>query len=378
MGNNILFIENSLLPSRGGVEKVTFKLSELFKEKGYNCFFAYKYVDYEGIESNKKIKIDINESKYSLTSRIKSFIETNNINIIILQGIVQGKIIYLLGKLKKLFNLKIIFCLHNTPSYIFFQPPIKKVKIRIINCIKYILYGFNNIFITEHKKIYNICDYYIVLSHYFIDEAINIFHFPDKNKIRSITNPLSISKCNNVDISKKAKEVIIISRFDENQKNILGALNIWKKVNSYCNDWKLKIIGYGDYECIYREYISNNNIGNVEILGKTENPEVYYKNASIFMMTSRYEGLAITLIEALQYSCVPIVYNSFSSVHDIIENEVNGIIIPAFQEDIYINKLVHLMQDQSYLHKLMSKSEMTLYKFNEETIINDWINILNN
>jgi glycosyltransferase involved in cell wall biosynthesis len=45
-------------------------------------------------------------------------------------------------------------------------------------------------------------------------------------------------------------------------------------------------------------------------------------------MTSAYEGWGLTLTEAQQMGVVPIAFDSFGAVYDIIENEYNGLIIP--------------------------------------------------
>ena len=46
-----------------------------------------------------------------------------------------------------------------------------------------------------------------------------------------------------------------------------------------------------------------------------KNPEPYYNEASIFMMTSSFEGWGLTLTEAQQYGCVPLAFHSFASLN---------------------------------------------------------------
>jgi glycosyltransferase involved in cell wall biosynthesis len=53
------------------------------------------------------------------------------------------------------------------------------------------------------------------------------------------------------------------------------------------------------------------------------NPQPFYKRASIFVMTSANEGFPMTLIEAQQNGCVPVVMNSFSALREIIQNNIN-------------------------------------------------------
>ena len=377
MRNNILFIENSLLPSRGGIEKVTYKLSECFTKNKYNCFFAFQYVDYNGILEEKKFRFNHSDNKHTYYKKFDAFINKNNINIIIIQGITQRKLIHTLKKLKKIYNFQLIYCLHNTPQYIHHLPRPKKGIDLIKISIKTLMYGFIHPYIKEQQMIYNLCDNYIVLSKSFIEEAKKEFSFPNIEKINYIGNPLMSNVNGQVDIKEKKKEVLIIARFDENQKNIIGALNIWKQIADCKKDWSLIIVGYGEYEDVYRKYIFENSISNVKIQGKSENPDYYYRRASIFMMTSHYEGLAITLIEALQYKCIPIAYNTFSSIHDLIINNSNGFIIPAYDVKAYINKLLIIMNNPDVRVNMMNNSSITLSSFTDDNIINKWMTVLN-
>ena len=76
---------------------------------------------------------------------------------------------------------------------------------------------------------------------------------------------------------------------------------------------------------------------NVSFLkGQKKNPEPYYNEASIFMMTSSFEGWGLTLTEAQQYGCVPLAFRSFASLTDIITDKVNGFAIPNDDISLYI------------------------------------------
>lgn len=65
------------------------------------------------------------------------------------------------------------------------------------------------------------------------------------------------------------------------------------------------------------------NLRNIEFKG-TQPSEPYYAESSVLCMTSTYEGFPMVLIEAQQYGCVPMAFDSFEAVHDIIEDGENG------------------------------------------------------
>ncbi len=61
-----------------------------------------------------------------------------------------------------------------------------------------------------------------------------------------------------------------------------------------------------------------------------------------FAMTSAFEGFPMSIIEAQQNGVVPIVMDSFLSVHDIIDNDVNGVLISYGNTTMFAESLKSL------------------------------------
>ena len=99
-----------------------------------------------------------------------------------------------------------------------------------------------------------------------------------------------------------------------------------------------------------------------------QNPEPYYRDASIFCMTSAYEGLPMVLIEAASFGCVPVAFESFAAVRDIISAGENGCLVPAFDLDAYAETLARLMSDDALRERLAQIPE----KFSPEKIGAQW------
>lgn len=370
---NILFIENSLLPSRGGIEKVTDILSQALSKEGYKCFYAYKYVDNPQYPSESKILLDFNLGQNDFLRRFEQFVRENKIRIIINQGLSQRRILNSLAHFKRQ-QIKIINCLHNTPQYLYHIQPPKDIRNKLILLAKSILMR-GNVYVREQQKLYEICDYFVLLSTTFVTQAQSVFHLRETKKCIAIPNPLVFSS--STFCSNKDKTVLIVARFDENQKNIKSALRIWKQVSEVMTDWKLTIIGYGDAKQDYLDYIQKFGIKSVYIEGKKENPVEYYCKAAIFMMTSNYEGFCMTLIEALQNQCIPFVFDTFTSVHDIIIDGKNGYIIPPFDEKLYAQKMITLMGSSQLMEQFRKQSHSSIEKFEIKNILNEWYKILN-
>lgn len=85
-------------------------------------------------------------------------------------------------------------------------------------------------------------------------------------------------------------------------------------------------MGIGSDLDSYKQYVRKHQLKQVSFRG-LQVPEEYYRQASIFMMTSKSEGWGLTLTEAQQYGCVPIAFDTYASLHEIITDRFNGFII---------------------------------------------------
>ena len=372
---NILFIEESLDPTTGGVQRVTWAISNFLKKHGYNVFFLYCRIDYSIIEANDKLKLDFWTNDLDFFSQsLDHFIIQNNISIVIDQDYHTSAIQKALKEQIAKHKINLIYCYHRNPYFIDFISGSNPFFSIIKSWIKRFL---GRTYRPEFAMMCEISDKYVLLSKSYINQFYRRF-LVDKTKLTYILNPKPFNDIiPEKSILKKEKIVFIVTRFEERIKNIKGALDIWKEVEKKGNrGWKLIIGGYGPDELEIRRYAIDLGLEFCEIIGKIDNPSDYYKKASIYMMTSKCEGYPMTLIEAMHYGCIPIAFDYFSSVHDIIENGINGIIVKKRKPNSYVKKLFSIMNDTEKRNTL-SLNAMNSTKKNDINVIGkDWISLI--
>lgn len=198
---------------------------------------------------------------------------------------------------------------------------------------------------------------------------------PNDGKVISIPNPISMQVEKNDD--KKENIFLVVARLAEKQKNISAILRIWKNFYPHHKNYKLQIVGYGPDEQFLRDYAKSLSLERVEFTGETATPQKYYSKAKFFLMTSRYEGLPMTVIESMQFNCIPIVYNSFSAIGDMIESGNNGILIPKNNEQLFLKAMNSLVDNEVQQDIIKSKIQSSLQKFSKENIGKQWENLFN-
>lgn len=210
-----------------------------------------------------------------------------------------------------------------------------------------------------------------LLSPNYYEELSEIFPGYE-NKYCAIPNPNSYSdeQVADIYINKKKKQVLFIGLFSA-EKAVDRLVRVWGKL--YCNhpDWHLVIVGDGPKSIACRLHKMASKMKNVEFVG-FQSPLSYLKDSSILCMTSNYEGFPMVLTEAMQCGAVPMAFQSFASVTDVISHDTNGILVPPFDLDCYARELSTLMSNSDKLVRLSQQAMKDVKRFSVSNIVDQW------
>ena len=174
------------------------------------------------------------------------------------------------------------------------------------------------------------------------------------------------------------KKAIAVGRL-EYQKGFDILIDCWKEIAKLYPDWKLDIYGEGSCrEELQRQINSLQLVDKVKLCGRNNNIIDIYPLYSLHLMTSRYEGLPMTLIEAQACGLSSVVFNYEYGASDIIINEYNGILVEQGKCKYYIEAIMKMMSSKE-LRKEYGTNAISISKqYYRENIINKWIQIIKN
>lgn len=216
-------------------------------------------------------------------------------------------------------------------------------------------------------------DAFVVLSDSFKQDFQRFLPGVGRKKVTAIPN---MNTFENVDIpSGKEKEVLFVGRLDNPVKGVDRLLKIWSLVCRREPGWFLRIVGDGpDRESLARLAEECGCI-NYSFEGSSDHPEEYYRRAAILCMTSTFEGFGMVLIEGMQHGCVPMAFESFTAVRDIIEPDRTGILVPPFDLEQYADRLLGLMRDGGKREAMAGACFRSSKKFSKSRITGLWENL---
>lgn len=387
---NIVFLLRSL--DIGGLEVVTAVLANKFVSEGQHVsVFAFEkrsgnVVPRFGKEIEITIAGEYRKSKKNV-DLLRKLLEKNKIDVVINQWGLPLIPIKTLCEAKKGFPVKVISVYHNDPLQ---NGRIQGVKTQI----QHINNPLKKSLLIMKKKLYRIVtgcamryiyqksDVFEVLSPSFVSHFQQFTWLKNIPKLRVQTNPITID----IDgfeyrSEEKRKEIIYVGRVDYTQKRVYRVIETWAQLEHHFPDWQLTIVGDGEERVNIEHMVHDLELGNVNFEG-FQSPRSYYERASILILTSEFEGFPLVLAECMSFGVVPAVYGSYSAVYDIIEDGVDGIIIPktgeGFNVFVMAERIYNLMDDNNKLNSMALAAIEKSKNYSIDKIYNQWMKILKN
>jgi glycosyltransferase involved in cell wall biosynthesis len=174
-----------------------------------------------------------------------------------------------------------------------------------------------------------------------------------------------------------SKTVISVGRITY-QKGFDLLVDAWGKLPAELrHDWKLLIIGDGEDKPLLEGKISALGIGDsVELVGATKAVFAYFEKASLYCLSSRFEGLPMVLLEALAFHLPIVAFDCDTGPEELIENGQNGILVEAGNVDKMAQSLAELMRDDDVRARMRKYKSQKLHTLELGGIIAQWGRVL--
>lgn len=166
------------------------------------------------------------------------------------------------------------------------------------------------------------------------------------------------------------------NRLQQYQKRVFDLPPITAKLKHCGIPFELTIAGEGPDEAELRQrFIEVGTLDAVTFLGRIPNSEVLevFRDSHIFLLTSDFEGLPISLLEAMSVGCVPVVYQTPSGIGEAIEHGQSGMMVRHGDITALVKVLGDLSQDRKQLSALGEKSADRIQaEFNIDRMCGDY------
>lgn len=348
----IMFCTSSM--GKGGAERVISILSNSFINDNEVSILVNtdKNIAYELDKKIEVIPLDKKYYKNNLIRNIYRIIQTKRIlekekPDIIISFLPMPSFRVLLANKK--FEIPVIISDRNDPK----QEYKSKISSILMNCLYPKANGF--VFQTNEQK------------KYFNEEI--------QKKSVIIFNPIkdSFLEDSNIELKERENTIINIGRLvpQKNQKMLIEAFT---KVSKQYPEYKLKIFGAGPLKEELQGIISNLNMKDkIFLCGVTENIKEELEKSKIFVLSSDYEGMPNSLIEAMAVGCAVISTDCpCGGPKELIKDSENGLLIKIKNENELISNMKFLIQNQQKAQDIAKNAKDIKRFLNTDYIIEQW------
>jgi len=211
-------------------------------------------------------------------------------------------------------------------------------------------------------------DAFVVLTHG------NTKEWPLKN-LKVIPNPLSFYP--QVQSTLQNKKVLAVGK-QSFQKGYDRLLKSWQLVALKHPDWSLDIYGTFDEREGLESLAKTLGIkDSVHFFAPVKNIADKYQQASIYAMSSRYEGFGMVLTEAMSYGVPCVSYNCPYGPSDIIANEVDGFLVANGDISKFSEKIIALIESEPLRHRMGALAKEHVKRFLPDVIVPQWDALFN-
>ena len=190
-----------------------------------------------------------------------------------------------------------------------------------------------------------------------------------------IPNPIFIKgKVPNIPYEEHEKTVVSVGRFDNKQKRLdimVKSFSIFLKEHP---DYDLRLYGSGDDENSIKQWCIELHIEDrVEFMGVTKTPMQDISDAGIFLITSDYEGISNSLLEAMAVG-LPCVSTDHTpgGARLLISDHENGILAPTGDAVSLARAMSEFADNPALAKRCGSNARDVVNKFAPQKIVDMW------
>lgn len=188
-----------------------------------------------------------------------------------------------------------------------------------------------------------------------------------------IPNPITIeqgavSNCT-------SQQVIAVGRYTY-QKGFDLLISAWKVVHKKHPDWTLNIYGGGNKEDLQPMVESMGLSGSLKLNSPNSQIRERYLESSIFVLSSRFEGLPLVLMEAMSCGLPPVSFTCPCGPRDIIHDGEDGILCENGNIKQLAAGICRLIEDENLRKEMGQKAAQSIQHYSLDNIMHQWDDLL--
>ena len=171
------------------------------------------------------------------------------------------------------------------------------------------------------------------------------------------------------------KQAICVGRYNE-QKGYEYMISAWAIVNQRHPDWTLHVYGEGEIKNELQSFINTNGIqGKMILHNPVKNIIDKYLESSICVLSSRYEGFGMVLVEAMECGLPCVSFDCPYGASDIIKHGEDGYLVDYLNVEQLAERICELIEDDVKRKEMGRKAKLNIQRYSPDTVMKQWVDL---
>ncbi|MPY59865.1 glycosyltransferase family 4 protein [Streptomyces spongiae] len=157
------------------------------------------------------------------------------------------------------------------------------------------------------------------------------------------------------------------------QKGFDMLIPAWAKLVETFPDWQLRIYGSGEKKAELRILIEEHHLYNhVFLMGHTDRLDDELAKASFYVLSSRFEGLPMVMIEAMSHALPVVSFDCPTGPADVLTHGIDGLLVPPEDPDALADAMARLMADEKLRADMGVAAVLTAASYGPDAVHPRW------
>ena len=200
------------------------------------------------------------------------------------------------------------------------------------------------------------------------EKHVNIPIFVIPNLVTVYPNDISC-------YSERSNRIICVGRLTR-QKGFDYLIKAWAMISKKYPTWRIDIFGHGDMETTLNQIIIDYNLSNCTRINEpSENIYEEYETSSIFVLSSRYEGFGLVLVEAMSCGVPCISFDCPNGPAELITHGEDGLLVPLGDIEKLAESIEWMITHEEERLRMSNNARQKAKQYKAEVIMPQWVEL---
>lgn len=149
-------------------------------------------------------------------------------------------------------------------------------------------------------------------------------------------------------------------------------IDSWERLERSYPQWFVVVAGEGMDRRKLEKKVREAGLERLHFIGNVTDIEKYYREAAIFVLSSRNEGFAMVLLEAMCFSLPSVSYSCKTGPKEVVADGENGFLVKPGDTKDFSKKMELLMNDAALRRQMGEQAAKTVMRFHKKSILDQW------